>query len=314
MAKYLVTGGAGFIGSHLCEQLVNEGHEVIVYDDLSTGKLENIAHIKNVKLIEASVLDDEKLKEHLRSADGCFHMAAIVSLDMAYKNWYEVSQVNLVGTLNVFNAVKHINKARKFPLIFPSSCSVYGDNQNLPLNENEKIIPISSYAADKYASEVYARVLCGIYELDILAFRIFNVYGPRQSEQSQYAGVISAFFKAAQLKQPLRIYGDGEQTRDFVFVSDVVKYMARAMARCWKGYCCYNISSNTQITINKLAEKIKNLYPYDLEVIHEAPRPGDVKYSCGDNHKLLKDFSIGEQLRLDNGLEMMKIYKQQQDL
>jgi UDP-glucose 4-epimerase len=278
--KVVVTGGAGFIGSHLIEKLVERGYPVIVLDNLSTGKMENIKGLlKNdiAKFIQGSVTDLPLLKELFKGVSCVFHLAALPSVPRSLEYPQACHEVNAGGTLNVLLAAKE-NSVRK--VIYASSSSVYGDIPTLPKKEGMVPHPLSPYAAAKLAGEYYCQVFDGVYKLPTVCLRYFNVYGPRQDANSQYAAVIPRFIKWVCENNPPLIFGDGRQTRDFTFVKDAVEATILAAESDARGL--YNIAGGKRITINKLAELVIKLVGNKVEPIHQEPRPGDVRHSLAD--------------------------------
>ena len=305
--KVVITGGAGFIGSHLAEELA-ENNEVIVIDNLSTGKIENIKHLMdNEKIIfkKGDIRDLDFLKKEFEGADYIFHQAAIVSVPFSTKNPFLTNEVNVSGTLNVLMAAKE-NSVKK--VVYASSCAVYGNNPNLPLKEEMLPTPLSPYAASKLASEAYCNVFAYVYGLPTASLRYFNVYGPRQDAASPYAAVIPKFIERVRNGKPPIIYGDGKQTRDFIYVKDVVK--ANILAAESKATGVFNIASGKAISIEELAYKIieiagknKNIKP-----LYEKPRPGDIKHSVADIFKAREKLGFQPNYSLEKGLnEIVKV-------
>ena len=305
--KVVVTGGAGFIGSHLAERLAEQGYPVTVLDDLSTGKIENIKEmVKNatVKFIQGSVTDLPLLKEIFQGISFIFHLAAIPSVPRSLENPLASHEVNVSGTLNVLIAAKE-NDAGK--VIYTSSSSVYGDTPTLPKEEGMMPHPLSPYAAMKLAGEYYCQVFSEVYKLPTVCLRYFNVYGPRQDANSQYAAVIPKFIKMACEGNSPPIFGDGKQSRDFTFVKDAVE--ATVLAAESDGRGLFNIAQGQSITLNELAELIIKLVGNKVEPIHQEPRPGDVKHSLADisrarafgyEPKYSLEVGLGEMIRRSN--------------
>jgi UDP-glucose 4-epimerase len=225
MPRFVVTGGCGFIGSHLIERLVAEGHQVSVVDDLSTGKRENLP--EGVKLFVGDVADRRLMAEAMAGAEGCFHLAAVASVQKGNEDWLGTHRSNLTGAITVFDVARECGK---IPVVYASSAAVYGDNQALPLTETAATAPLSAYGADKLGCELHGRVATLIHGVPTTGFRFFNVFGPRQDPSSPYSGVISIFANRLLKDEPLTVFGDGKQSRDFVFVSDVVDHLMAAMA------------------------------------------------------------------------------------
>ena len=278
--RVLVTGGAGFIGSNLVDALVARGDEVVVLDDLSTGKRENLAAAGgSARLIVGSVADYETVRS---AAEGCaliYHEAAVASVQRTVESPVETNLINLGGTLNVLEAAREV-KARR--VVFAGSAATYGDNPDLPLREDANPRPQSPYAIEKLASEQYVKVWADLYGLETVTLRYFNVFGPRQDPGSPYSGVISIFVDRLLRGQVPTIFGDGEQTRDFVFVADVVR--ANLLAGSVEGVTgrVFNIAGGGPTSLNQL-------YGHLQKVIGGAERPnygtvraGDIRHSLAD--------------------------------
>lgn len=278
MEKVIVTGGAGFIGSHLAEALVKRGYRVIIIDDLSTGKPENIYHLKKeTEFIRGSITDLPLLKKHFKGADYVFHMAAIASVPKSVANPLASHEVNNTGTLNVLQ-VSVQNNIKK--MVFMSSAAIYGDIPTLPLKEDMPPRPKSPYAVDKLSAEYYCEVFRNVYRFPSICLRCFNIYGPRQDPNSEYAAAIPRFIQLAAAGKPLVIFGDGEQTRDYVYVKDVVEANLLAVKSNKEGI--FNISGGKSITINDLAKLIIKLSGNKSEITYDKPRPGDIIHSLAD--------------------------------
>ena len=310
MKKVAVTGGAGFIGSHLTELLLSQGYHIIIVDDLSTGKMENIALLLKsgqVEFIRGSITDLPLLQQLFQGVDYVFHQAALASVPRSIANPLASHEVNLTGTLNVLLAARD-NAVKK--VIYASSSSVYGDTPTLPKGEAMIPDPLSPYAVTKLAGEYYCRVFHQAYRLPTVCLRYFNVYGPRQDPDSQYAAVIPGFIKRAACDEPPVIFGDGEQTRDFTFVQDVVA--ANVLAAESETCGVFNISRGESITINRLAHLILELVGKKLEPIHQEPRTGDVRHSFADISKA-KAFGYQPKYGLAAGLtETVRWFNEQQ--
>ncbi|TET47443.1 MAG: NAD-dependent epimerase/dehydratase family protein, partial [Dehalococcoidia bacterium] len=262
MKKVVVTGGAGFIGSHLTEELAVQGYVVVVLDDFSTASDENIASLRqkeNVELAQGSITDLPRLQKLFEGIDYVFHQAAMARVPRSIEDPLTVNQVNITGTLNVLLAARD-NSVKK--VVFASSSSVYGDAATLPQHEGLMANPLSPYALTKLAGEYYCTIFTQLYGLSTVCLRYFNVYGPGQDPHSQYAMVIPAFIDRVARNLPPVIHGDGEQSRDFTFIQDVVHANILAAKSTAEGI--YNIGSGRSITINQLAEKIIKLMQKDL--------------------------------------------------
>jgi len=284
--KALVTGGAGFIGSHLVEELASRQNEVVIIDDLSSGVVDNItnfmelqAEVKtssryDIKFVHESILNLALLKKLFEGIDYVFHQAAIPSVDKSINDPQSTHDVNVTGTLNVLIAARD-NNVKK--VVFASSCAVYGNSTGLPKREDMTPNPQSIYAANKLAGEYYCQVFYQIYGLPTVCLRYFNVYGPRQNSSSEYAAVIPRFIQSVRDKKSPIIYGDGEQTRDFVSVKDVVE--ANILAAKSDVVGVYNIGKGESISVNKLAELIIKIMGSRIEPTHQEPKIGEIRHS-----------------------------------
>ncbi|QCG89528.1 NAD-dependent epimerase/dehydratase family protein [Azospirillum sp. TSH100] len=305
MARYLVTGGCGFIGSHLIERLLAAGHEVRVLDDLSTGKRENLPD--GVPVTIGDVADAEVVRaamsgEDGKGVDGCFHLAAVASVDRSREAWLETHHANLSGTIAVFDAARHANPAGPVPVIYASSAAVYGDNPDMPLSEDAATRPLSAYGADKLGCELHARVADGVHGVPTAGFRFFNVYGPRQDPKSPYSGVISIFAGRIARGEPITVNGDGEQVRDFIFVKDLVRYLTAAMGHPQPGAPVYNVCTGRPTSVNRLAEVLAELSGRPLDRRYGPARPGDIRMSIGDPTRLIAAFGMSCDTPLEDGL------------
>jgi len=306
--QVLVTGGAGFIGSHLTRELLQRGYQVTVLDNLSTGKIENIADLiakeasdsksaGKVNFVHGTITDLPLLQKLFQGMDFIFHQAAIPSVPRSIKEPLVIHEANITGTLNVLLAARD-TKVRK--VVFASSSSVYGNT--LTSSNGEDIIPnpLSPYAVTKLAGEHYCHVFQEIYGLSTIYLRYFNVYGPRQDPSSQYAAVIPLFIHQAYHDDPLIIFGDGKQTRDFVFVGDVVD--ANILAAESDATGSFDIGSGERTTINRLAELIIELIGVEASRLYKEIRPGDVKHSFADITRA-RHFGYDPQYSLLDGLK-----------
>ncbi|MDR0296787.1 MAG: NAD-dependent epimerase/dehydratase family protein [Rickettsia sp.] len=275
MSRYLVTGGAGFIGSHLVNLLVKEGHQVVILDDLSTGNFNNSVY-KNVEFIQGSILDQDIVKKIFRNIDGCFHLAAVVNVQQSINNWYYSHQVNLTGTINIFLQASKQN----IPVVYASSAAVYGMVSDLPLQENGKVSPLSPYAVDKYACELQAKVFGELKSLKSCGLRFFNVYGKGQPKNSDYSGVISIFRERVKDGKELVVFGDGNQSRDFIHVSDVTNMCVRALSIASSSVPVINVCTGRTYSINELIQLIGKIA--DVKGIKYLPsQVGSVNSSVG---------------------------------
>ncbi len=298
--RVVITGGAGFIGSNLAEELAGE-NEVILIDDLSTGKVENIEGLLKrgaVKLVKGSVTDLDFLREQFKGADYVFHLAALPSVPRSVADPLASNEINLTGTLNVLIAARD-NRVSK--VIYASSSSVYGDMPNSPKSENMPPSPMSPYGVGKLAGEYYCQVFTQVYGLPTISLRYFNVYGPKQDPSSEYAAVIPRFIVSILKGEPPIIFGDGQQTRDFTFVQDVVE--ANILAAESEATGVFNVGSGSQISINELARLIMRLVGKNLELVHASPRPGDVRHSLADISKAEEAIGYRPRYNLEQGLK-----------
>jgi UDP-glucose 4-epimerase len=284
----LVTGGAGFIGSHLVDSLVNDGFNVYVIDNLSNGKESNL----NVKchFVNGDILDAELLKQ-LPKFNAIYHLAAVGSVPRSVKNPDLTFAANVIGTKNVLDKAR-IDSSK---VIFSSSSSVYGSNQEVPMVSKTWTSPLSPYAASKASGEALLRGYGNAFGFETVCFRFFNVYGPRQRPDSEYAAVIPKFFHAALLKLPVTIHGDGEQSRDFTYVHDVISILKLTLANTLNEIKSpINLAFGKPISINGLIAKIENVIGSPITSISEPPRKGDINNSSADPSELrsvFKDFS-----------------------
>ena len=230
MARFLVTGGAGFIGSHLVHALVADGHAVRVLDDLSNGHRDNLP--QQVELTEADVTDPAAVECALDGVDGCFHLAAIASVARSHREWLRTHQVNLTGTINVFDRARPSRRRREVPVVYASTAAIYGNCGSFPVDEESSAAPLSAYGADKHACELHARVAGAIHGVPTVGLRFFNLYGPRQDPLSAYSGVISIFAGRLLRGEPVEIFGDGEHARDFTYISDAVSVVCAMKPSC----------------------------------------------------------------------------------
>jgi UDP-glucose 4-epimerase len=297
--KVLVTGGAGFIGSHLVEELVRRGHQVVVLDDLSTGKVENIERLlkgANAELVRGSVTDLSLVTGLVKDVAYIFHLAALASVPRSIENPRACHEVNLSGTLNVLLAAME-KGVRK--VVYSSSSSVYGDAPTLPKREEMAPQPLSPYAVAKLAGEYYCQVFNEVYKLPTICLRYFNVYGPRQDPNSQYAAAIPSFIQRALAGDPPIVFGDGEQTRDFTFVKDAVA--ANILATESEASGIFNIGSGQSITINRLVKLVLELTGSQVKPVYRQLRAGDVRHSLADISRS-KAFGYEPQYDLRAGL------------
>jgi UDP-glucose 4-epimerase len=309
--RILVTGGAGFIGSNLARYLSNQQNHVIVLDDLSTGQKKNIDDLVNertIEFIEGSVTDLDLLQDSFQNIDYIFHEAALPSVPRSIKDPLTSNDVNINGTLNVLIAAKDAGVKK---VIYASSSSVYGDTPTLPKLELMIPNPLSPYAITKLTGEYYCQVFTNVFHLPSVALRYFNVYGPRQDPSSEYAAVIPKFITSVMNGQSPIIYGDGEQTRDFTYVDDVIQ--ANILAAESNATGVFNAAGGRRITINELATTVMNICGKKLNISYKENRPGDIKHSLADSTKAHNAFGFTLKYDLEKGLkETIKWYQKQQ--
>ncbi len=278
--KVLVTGGAGFIGSHLVDALVARGDAVTVLDDLSTGRRENLATAGgDVRLDVGSVADLDAVTRAVEGCEVVFHLAAVASVQRTVEAPIDTSAVNLGGSLHVLEAARAAGARR---VVFAGSAAAYGDNPALPLRESETPRPLSPYAIEKLASEQYMRVWSQLYGLETVTLRFFNVFGPRQDPSSPYSGVISIFVDRLQAGRPATIYGDGGQTRDFVYVADVVRANLLAASVPEASGRTFNVARGEETSVRELYDTLRRLIGGGPEPILAEPRAGDIRHSRAD--------------------------------
>ena len=282
MATYLVTGGAGFIGSHLTEELVRRGHAVRVADSLVTGKRRNLEHIPNVDFREGDLADLPFAQSVAQGCDYVLHQAAIPSVPRSVKDPITSNRANVDATLNVLVAARDAGVKR---LVFAGSSSAYGDTPTLPKHEDMPTNPLSPYALQKVIGEQYLQMFTKLYGLETVSIRYFNVFGPRQDPTSPYSGVISVFATALLENRSPNIYGDGGQTRDFTYVANVVDGVLRACEAPGASGQVINVATSGRISLNDLFREMKKIVGATVEPTYGAPRAGDVRDSQADIRK-----------------------------
>jgi len=296
----LVTGGGGFIGSHLVDRLLADGHTVRVLDSFATGRRENLAHVAgDVEIIEGDVQSYERAATATSSCEIVFHHAALPSVPRSIQDPLMSNAVNVTGTLNLLLAARDSGVRR---IVYASSSSIYGASPILPKNEDLPVAPISPYAASKFAAENYCRCFTGVYGLECVALRYFNVFGPRQDPNSQYAAVIPRFIEAALARRRLTIFGDGEQSRDFTYVDNVVaaNMLAIDSARAVGGV--FNVACGERVSLNEVVIRLGTLLGRKLDVERTAPRPGEVPHSLADITRASEALGYKVTVRFNDGL------------
>lgn len=300
-APILITGGAGFIGSHLADALLAKGYPVRILDDLSTGKRSNLPlDNPNVELIEGDVADAALVA---RAAVGCqavAHLAAVASVQASVDDPVKTHQSNFIGTLNVCEAMREAGIKR---VVFASSAAVYGNNgEGEPISEDTPKAPLTPYASDKLSSEHYLDFYRRQHALEPVVFRFFNIFGPRQDPSSPYSGVISIFAERATQGKPISVFGDGEQTRDFFYVGDLVKLLVQALEQPTAQEGAINVGLNQTTSLNQLLAALKDVVGSLPEVSYQQARPGDIRHSRANNQRLLQRFTLETPMPLTDGL------------
>jgi len=300
--RYLVTGGAGFIGSHLVEHLVQGGHDVVVLDDFSTGRRENLAPLADrITLIEGSVTDARACARSMEAVDYVLHQAALGSVPRSVADPVTTHAANVTGTLNVLVAARDAGVKR---LVYASSSSAYGDTTELPKREDMMPLPRSPYAVSKLGGECYCRAFHASYGLETVALRYFNVFGPRQDPRSRYAAVIAIFIAAALRGEPPTIDGDGGQTRDFTYVDNVVRANMLALTAPDEALGrVFNVGCGHRISINWLWQEIRRITGAQVEVRHGPPRGGDVRDSLASLDQTQRVLDYHPTVGLNEGLQ-----------
>lgn len=309
MSKFLITGGAGFIGSHIVELLLAHDEQVIVYDNFSTGRECNIEPFRDrIAVIRDDIRNADKLRESLAEVDYVIHHAAEVSAVKSVDEPLWANDVNVTGTLNVLECARQAGVSR---VVLASSSAVYGDTGNRPQSEATLPRPISPYGATKLCGENYCCVYNDTFGVETVRLRYFNVFGPRQNPKSQYAAVIPKFIDRLLAEQELHIFGDGEQTRDFVFVKDVARanYMACLADRAAGEV--FNIASDRSVSVNELANILMDVTGKQADVLHDPPNPGEIRHSASVTDKAWEVLEFKAQVGLEDGLAQVVAYMSQ---
>ncbi len=305
--RVLVTGGAGFIGSHLVDALLAAGAVVRVFDNLATGDLENLAHVADrIDWLEADLRDLDACRTACDGVELVFHQAALGSVPRSMEDPATSLAVNLGGSANIFTAARDAGVRR---VVYASSSSVYGDSEELPKREGKEGRVLSPYAASKLFCEELATLFSREFDIEIVGLRYFNVYGPRQSPDGPYAAVIPRFFRAALAGEPMGIYGDGEQSRDFTFVADAVRanLLAAAAPNATAGRA-YNVAGGKRVTVNDIAATIAREVGSKAPPRHDPERPGDVQHSLADLERATRELGYHAETDLRTGLSQCRAY------
>ncbi|MBD3306358.1 NAD-dependent epimerase/dehydratase family protein [candidate division KSB3 bacterium] len=301
MARFLVTGGAGFIGSNVVTSLLQGGHDVRVLDNFLTGKRENLADVLDqITLIEGDLRDPVCVNQATEQIEYILHIGALPSVPRSVAEPLLSHDINVNGTLYLLEAARQHGVKR---LVFSSSSSVYGDTPTLPKHEAMPMAPLSPYAAQKAAGELYCRVYSTIYGLETVCLRYFNVFGPRQDPQSQYAAVIPKFITAFQTGNQPTIYGNGEQSRDFTYVENVVVANIAATTAPEAAGKTFNVACGSRLTVNEIARKISTLLGTENTPVYAPARPGDVKHSLADISQAQHLLQYSPLIDIDTGLQ-----------
>lgn len=275
--KYLVTGGAGFIGSNIVEELLKRDEKVVVLDNYSTGKRENLTFADGkIDLIYGDIRDPQTARKSMQGVDVILHQAALPSVPRSIVDPVSTNEVNVVGTLNILEAARNAGVKR---VVIASSSSVYGDTPELPKHEHMQLNPLSPYAVSKMSAEKYCSVFSKVYGMQTVALRYFNVFGPRQDPTSQYSAVIPRFIRAIMNNEQPLVYGDGEQSRDFTYVSNVVEANLLAATSEIPPGIAMNCACHERTTINSLISELNKILGKNVAPIYQTPRPGDIKHS-----------------------------------
>lgn len=310
MTTALITGGAGFIGSHLSELLLSKGARVTVLDNLSSGKTSNLPNTINLEV--GDVQDEQLVSRLVKNADEVYHLAAISSVEKCEVEPLTGAKTNLIGSINVIDKVARLNPT--IPLVFASSAAVYGMANSFPISESDTLAPISNYGADKRQVESYLENACRRFGMKSAALRFFNVFGPRQDSSSPYSGVISKFLDQMSNNQKVTIHSDGKQTRDFVYVSNVAEYMLRSSI--WlRGshagtFASFNVCNGSETSINSLFDTLSGALSYSQLPQYSGPRGADVRRSLGDPTQLRKSLGVVDATDLRSGLELLVAWAQ----
>ena len=298
--RYLVTGGAGFIGSNTVDELVRRGHGVVVLDDLSSGKEENLADARTkITFMKGSISDLETVQKAMYQAEYVIHLAARTSVPRSVKDPIDTNRINVEGTLNVLVAARD-NRVKR--VVFAASSSAYGETPTLPKQESMQPLPISPYGVSKYVGELYAQTFGRCYGLENVCLRYFNIFGPRQDPDSPYSGVLSRFAAAFLEDETPIVYGDGEQTRDFTYVDNAVQANLLACEAPTASGCVFNIGTGDRYSLNQTLQILRGLSGKELQAKYEPPREGDIRDSQADITAACERLGYEPTVRFEEGL------------
>lgn len=301
METVLVTGGAGFIGSHTVDLLLDQGFHVRVLDNFSNGSINNLpVHHANLDVIEGDITRSADVESAMREANQCIHLAAQVSVVSSVEDASFSAQQNILGFVNVIEAIRKNNVSR---LVYASSAAAYGNPVELPLREQSALNPESPYGLEKKVNEQYAELFKQLHNMSACGLRYFNVYGPRQDPKSPYAGVIALFVERIKTKQPLTIFGDGMQTRDFIFVHDVARTNLAALQSAYNGVC--NVATGDSITLLQLVSTLEDLCGQSVEKSFAPPREGDIVHSGAKVERMNKELGVTAEEDIQKGLQSL---------
>ena len=319
MAHYLVTGGAGFIGSHLTERLLHDGHSVRVLDDFSTGRRENIDAVRaagedRLEVLEASVEEMDSVQQAVQDVDGVFHQAALGSVPRSIEKPLASHSANATGTLNLLEACRRAPKTPR--LVFASSSSVYGSLETLPKKEDHPVEPISPYGLTKLMGEEYLRLFHELYDMETVSLRYYNVFGPRQNPKGPYAAVIPMFLKALMKGEAPHVHGDGEQSRDFTYVTNVVdaNILAMTVPREKLTHLLFNVAHGGRTSLNRLLEVLGEILDTPIKATYGPERAGDVKHSQADTTRIETTLGYKPRVSFEEGIRLtVKYFKDNRD-
>jgi len=299
--RYLVTGGAGFIGSNTVDELVRRGHGVVVLDDLSSGKEENLVDVRaKITFMKGSITDLEAVQKAMHQAEYVIHLAARTSVPRSVKDPIDTNHINVEGTLNVLVAARD-NRVKR--VVFAASSSAYGETPTLPKKESMQPVPISPYGVSKYVGELYARTFGHCYGLENVCLRYFNIFGPRQDPDSPYSGVLSRFATAFLQDEPPVVFGDGEQSRDFTYVENAVEANLLACEAPAVSGGVFNIGTGDRFSLNQTLDILRRVSGKKLKAKYEPPREGDIRDSQADVTAAREFLGYQPTVRFEEGLE-----------